>query len=84
MLTLNFHVQTIVTERGNICREYGVGQSGRKVWEDRQWQDPVKSPESVKELVFYSKGNGKHLVSLKLGKRWAKFGGILLFVNKFY
>ena len=66
-------------ERRNICPEYGVGQSGKKVWEDR-----LNSCGSVKERLFCPKVNGKHLFSLKLSKRQAKFDSILLFVNKFH
>lgn len=43
MLTLNFHVQTIVKEWRNMGHEYRLGQSGREVWEDKQWHDHVKS-----------------------------------------
>lgn len=66
-MTINLHVQTIEGEE-KMCPEYRMGQSGRRVWRNRLWSDHVKSSVGqVKEVVFYSKGNGKHLVSLKLG-----------------
>lgn len=42
----NLQVQTMVRDSRNMCPEYGMRQSGRKVWGDRQKTDYVKSCKS--------------------------------------
>lgn len=36
MLKINLQVQTMVRDSRNISPEYGMRQSGRKLWGDRQ------------------------------------------------